>query len=102
MTSTGHRFDGVYRCFQSRALPARDAEGRITGWYMLLTDIDDRKRAEEALKSNEQSLRLTIDSIPGFVSVANAAGEIELVSRQVLDYFGKTTEDFKNWDTSDH
>jgi formate hydrogenlyase transcriptional activator len=96
------RADGVYRWFQSRALPARDAEGRITGWYMLLTDIDDRKRAEDAVRLNEQSLRLIVDSIPGFISVANAAGEIELVNRQVLEYFGKTTEDFKNWATSDH
>jgi PAS domain S-box-containing protein len=38
------RADGVYRWFQSRALPARDTEGRIAGWYMLLTDIDDRKK----------------------------------------------------------
>src|SRR5580700_6778484 len=26
------RADGVYRWFQSRALPTRDAEGGITGW----------------------------------------------------------------------
>jgi formate hydrogenlyase transcriptional activator len=95
------RADGVYRWFQSRALPARDTEGRITGWYMLLTDIDDRKRAEEVLRLNEQSLRLTIDSIPGFVSTANAAGEIELLNRQVLEYFGKTAEELKDWATSD-
>jgi len=95
------RADGVYRWFQSRALPARDTAGRITGWYMLLTDIDDRKRAEDALRSNEQSLRLIVDSIPGFVSTANAAGEVELVNRQVLEYFGKTIEEMKNWDTSD-
>ena len=95
------RADGVYRWFQSRALPARNTEGRITGWYMLLTDIDERKRAEEALRSNEQSLRLIVDSIPGFVSTANAAGEVELVNRQVLEYFGKTIEEMKNWDTSD-
>ena len=67
----------------------------------MLTDIDDRKRAEETLRSNEQSLRLIVDSIPRFVSTANAAGEIELVNRQVLEYFGKTTEELKNWDTSD-
>jgi PAS domain S-box-containing protein len=87
------RADGVYRWFQSRALPARDTEGCVTGWYMLLTDIDDRKRAEDALRSNEQSLHLIVDSIPGLVSTANAAGEIELVNRQVLEYFGKTTEE---------
>jgi hypothetical protein len=43
------RADGVYRWFQSRAPPARDMEGRVTGWYTLLTDIDDRKRAEGEL-----------------------------------------------------
>jgi len=47
------RGDGVYRWFQVRALPVRDAEGRITCWYNLLTDIDDRKRAEEALQQTQ-------------------------------------------------
>src|SRR5881296_2607676 len=51
------RADGVYRWFQSRALPERDSEGRITGWYMLLTDIDDRRRAEDALRESEQDFR---------------------------------------------
>jgi PAS domain S-box-containing protein len=96
------RADGVYRWFQSRALPTRDTEGRIIGWHMLLTDIDDRKRAEDALRLNEQDLRLIVDSIPGFVSTANAAGEIELVNRQVLEYFGMTIEELKNWTTSDN
>ncbi len=95
------RADGVFRWFQSRAFPARDTGGRITGWYMLLTDIDDRKRDEDAIRANEQNLRQIFDSIPGFVSTANAAGEVELVNRQVLEYFGKTTEELKNWATSD-
>jgi PAS domain S-box-containing protein len=71
-------------------------EGRVTGWYILLTDIDDRKRAEDALRSNEQSLRQIIDSIPGFVSTLSAAGEVELVNRQILEYFANTTEEWKN------
>ena len=95
------RTDGIYRWFQSRALPARNTEGRITGWYMLLTDIDDRKRAEDALRSNEQNLRLIVDTIPGFVSTWNSAGEVELVNRQVLEYFGKTIEEMKDWTTGD-
>jgi PAS domain S-box-containing protein len=53
------RADGVYRWFQSRALPARDTEGCITGWYILLTDMDDRKRAENELeKAFEEIKRL--------------------------------------------
>jgi formate hydrogenlyase transcriptional activator len=91
------RADGVYRWFQSRALPSRDTEGRITGWYMLLTDIDDRKRAEDALRENEQSLRLIVDTIPGFVWTMTATGEVERANQQLLHYLGKTLEELKEW-----
>jgi PAS domain S-box-containing protein len=93
------RFDGEYRWFLFRASPLRNESGKIAKWYGTNTDIEERKRGEEALRSNEQSLREIVDSIPGFVSTVNAAGEIELLNRQVLEYFGKTMEELKNWDT---
>jgi hypothetical protein len=43
------RADGVYRWFQVRGRPQHDAEGHIIRWYNLVTDIDDRKRAEGQL-----------------------------------------------------
>jgi PAS domain S-box-containing protein len=42
--------DGNYRWFLSRAVPMRDAKGRILRWYGTNTDIEDRKRAEEELR----------------------------------------------------
>src|SRR4029077_18437170 len=53
------------------------------------------------LRSNEHRLRLIIDSIPGHILTLSAAGEVELVNRQALEYFGKTTEEIKNWAASD-
>ena len=50
------RSDGVYRWFNSRGTPMRDAEGRVVRWYALLTDIDDRKSAEEALRGTQTRL----------------------------------------------
>src|ERR1700730_4587692 len=50
------RFDGVYRWFQVRGLPVRDANGQILRWCALHTDIDERKRAEDALKRSEALL----------------------------------------------
>jgi PAS domain S-box-containing protein len=41
------RYDGEYRWFLTRAVPVRDAEGRITAWFGTTTDIHDRKLAEE-------------------------------------------------------
>jgi len=39
------RFDGEYRWLDNRGVPIRDDSGRITRWYVLLTDIEDRTRA---------------------------------------------------------
>jgi PAS domain S-box-containing protein len=39
------RFDGEYRWFDNRGVPVRDDSGRIARWYVLITDIEDRKRA---------------------------------------------------------
>jgi PAS domain S-box-containing protein len=50
------RADGVHRWFQSRGRPLRDPEGYILRWYNLLSDIDERKRAEEKLRRSEWNL----------------------------------------------
>jgi PAS domain S-box-containing protein len=50
------RSDGVYHWFQNRGFPIRDTNGEVARWSVLLTDIDDRKRAEEALCRNEAFL----------------------------------------------
>jgi len=50
------RFDGIYRWFLFRANPLRDESGNIIKWYGTHTDIDDRKRAEEALDKARSEL----------------------------------------------
>ena len=58
------RFDGVYRWFQVRGLPLRDSNGRIVRWYVLLTDIDARKRAEAQLAGEKRLLEMVASSSP--------------------------------------
>ena len=41
---------GTYRWQLTRALPKRDASGAITKWYGSVLDVDDKRRAEEALR----------------------------------------------------
>jgi formate hydrogenlyase transcriptional activator len=50
------RFDGAYRWFMFRANPVRDESGNIVKWYGINFDIEDRKRAEEALRTSESYL----------------------------------------------
>jgi PAS domain S-box-containing protein len=44
------RADGQYRWQLDRGVPLRDKDGNIVKWYGVTTDIEDRKRAEEALQ----------------------------------------------------
>jgi PAS domain S-box-containing protein len=50
------RRDGTYRWLQTIGSPLRDEHGEIVRWYNVLIDIDERKRAEEALKQREAEL----------------------------------------------
>jgi PAS domain S-box-containing protein len=95
------RFDGEFRWFLFRASPLCDESGKVVKWYGTNTDIEDRKRAEDALRSHEQNLRLLVDTIPGHIVTTTPTGEIELLNRRVLEYFDKTPEELVNWRTSD-
>src|SRR5207253_10876288 len=50
------RADGAYHWILGRFVPLRDELGSIVKWYGVSTDIDDRKRAEEALRESESDL----------------------------------------------
>ncbi len=93
------RSDGSYRWFQNNGFPLRDARGHIVRWCVLLTDIDERKRAENALLESEHDSRLIVDSIPGFIATFTPSGEVEFVNRPTLDYFGKTFDELRHWET---
>jgi PAS domain S-box-containing protein len=93
--------DGKYRWFLIRYNPLLDEQGRIDRWYVAATDIEDRKRAEKALRESEERARLIVDSIDALVMTATPEGEVEFVNQQVLDYFGKSLEELKGWATSD-
>ncbi len=95
------RFDGEYRWFLMRAEPMRDESGTVVKWYGLNTDIEDRKRAEEALRASETNLRERIDSIPGLVCTMNAVGKLEQFNRPLLQFFGKSPAELKGWATID-
>jgi len=47
------RSDGQYRWHLDRGVPLRDEDGNIVEWYGVATDIEDRKRAEEALQRSQ-------------------------------------------------
>src|SRR5580700_2715577 len=45
------RFDGQYRWFLFRTCPVTDASGQVVKWCGINTDIENRRRSEEAMHS---------------------------------------------------
>jgi PAS domain S-box-containing protein len=98
------RFDGVYRWFHVRGLPHRDAERRIVRWYVVHTDIDDRKRAEEALRIRERELDQIVNAIPALAWAARPDGTAEFLNQYYVDYVGCSLSKLKQigWGAAVH
>jgi PAS domain S-box-containing protein len=47
--------DAAYRWHLSRAVPVRDQAGRVVKWFGACTDIDDQRRAAEALHNAKEA-----------------------------------------------
>ena len=78
--------DGEYRWVISHALPALDAQDRVTCWYGTVVPVDERRNAEQALA-------MLADSIPQLVWASDADGNAVHVNRRWLDYTGATFEE---------
>ncbi len=86
------RFDGEYRWFDNRGRPLRDDNGAILAWHVLLTDIDDRKRAEQAVRASESELRRQVEAFPQMLWSATPQGNIDHCNERLLVYSGLSAE----------
>ena len=91
--------EGEYRWFLSRAEPLRASDGILLYWIGVNHDIDDAKRAEQALqrgeaelRRSEKELREVIDTIPTMAWSALPDGSNAYVNRRFVEYSGLAAE----------
>jgi two-component system, sensor histidine kinase and response regulator len=89
--------DGRYRWFKSRGLPVRDESGRVVQWLGTITDIDDQKRAEEALREGERRFRTLAEALPHMVWTAEPDGAHDYFNARTTEYTGLTREQLRGW-----
>ena len=85
--------DGRYRWFNVRGAPLRGSDGRVLRWYGVLIDIDDQKRAEEAVRESEYKLRQIFETVPGLIWLAEPNGKMSYVNQRILDYISAPFEE---------
>ncbi len=89
------RADGQYRWHLVRGVPVRDAAGKILKWYGALTDIEDRKQAEDKSREQEAGLQQILDLAPQLIVVFGLARERLYANRTTLDYLGISLEEWQ-------
>ncbi|MEA2626448.1 MAG: hypothetical protein QOD06_2493 [Candidatus Binatota bacterium] len=75
--------DGRYRWFLIRYNPLRDEHGRVQRWYGTGIDIEDRKRAEDRIRTENLALREEIDRVSMFEEIVGASPALQAVLSRV-------------------
>jgi PAS domain S-box-containing protein len=75
--------DGSIRWLRSTIVPHRDPSGRHVGYDGLITDISDRRLAEEALRESEEKYRTLF-------MVSSNAVFVETLEGRILDCNGRS------------
>jgi PAS domain S-box-containing protein len=62
--------DGQFRLFLTRGHPLKDAQGRVVQWFGTNTDVEELKRAEEALRASEEKFAKAFADNPAAVALS--------------------------------
>lgn len=87
------RYDGVYRWFLNKAIPVRDSAGAVVAWVGTATDIDERKRAEDALRVVVEATSAFADTLDAGVALQRLA---EIAATHLADWCGVYVYDTEN------
>jgi PAS domain S-box-containing protein len=78
--------DGEYRWHYYRGVALRNEQGEISAWYGTSLDIEDRKRAEVALRESEQRFKVMADTAPAMLWLTDESLMRTFLSRGWYEY----------------
>ena len=93
------RPDGDVRWMLAHAVPVRNAQGEVYRIAGVALDITERRRAEEALRANEQRLRTLFETVHLLVLGLDVQGDVEYVNPFFLEVTGYTRDEMigRSW-----
>jgi diguanylate cyclase (GGDEF)-like protein/PAS domain S-box-containing protein len=83
-----HDLHGMRFVADATYTPDVDEQGNVRGFYILLTDISERKRLEESLYEAKEMAQVTLDSIGDAVITTDDKGIVTFVNRRAEELLG--------------
>jgi diguanylate cyclase (GGDEF)-like protein/PAS domain S-box-containing protein len=87
------RMDGSTFWVSTNARAVRDHVGNITQYQGYSTDINERKKAEQALQKSEEKYRKLINTSPDAIALVDENGKFLTVNPAMAKRFGLTQEE---------
>jgi PAS domain S-box-containing protein len=87
------RQDGQQRWVLASAAPVHNQKGAIVAGVAVLTDITDRKRAEELLKESEAKFRTLFEDSRDAIYISTAAGRFVDLNPAATELFGYSRDE---------
>jgi PAS domain S-box-containing protein len=83
-----HEASGAYRYFEVRAVPIRNVDGTVREWVGTCIDLEDRVRAEAALRDSERRFSRFMQWLPGLAWIKDLDGKYVYVNDAAERAFG--------------
>ena len=89
------RFDGEFRWFLFRGSPLRDRSGEVAKWYGTNTDLEEWKRADQALRKSEERWRSVFENSAIGVALTDHNGRFLATNHVFQAMVGYTEEELR-------
>jgi PAS domain S-box-containing protein len=77
-----------YRDFEVYAVPIMDSDGKLFEWAGFMTDVTEKKQAEEMVRFERDNFKNIFEAMTDGVSIVNQQYEIEYYNQAFKDEFG--------------
>ncbi|MDS9469059.1 PAS domain-containing protein [Paracoccus sp. MBLB3053] len=89
--------DGTVHTFEVRYIPRRDPKGQVVGLYVLMVDVEDRKRAAEDLRRSNQRFAAAVEAIHGVLWTNSPDGRMEGEQAGWASLTGQSYEEYQGY-----